>query len=168
MARRARQNFPQRAKRNPTSWVRFIDPVEITVAAGTKAFLVNVQLSSQGIGETVRRTRGTVLARSDQTGADEVFMGAIGFVIINDIAAGVGATAIPGPVTDDDDDGWFVWQPFMGSHSSGEGNDQVFHFDSKAMRKIEPGYQVAIMLENASPTTGVEIVTAFSMLTSLS
>ena len=168
MARRVRQNFPQRARRQPTSWTRFTSSAEVTVAAAQKAFLVNIQLGNPGIGETVRRTRGMVMIQSDQTAADELQFGALGFVVVNDIAAGVGATAIPGPVTDDDDDGWFVWQPVLGSFDSGIEKTQVYQWDSKAMRRIEEGFQVAVMFENASATTGLQVSVAFSMLTSFS
>ena len=169
MARRIRQNFPQRARqRQPTSWVRFVTPAAVTVAAASKAFLVFITLSNPGIGETIRRTRGMVMIQSDQTASDELQFGALGFVVVNDLAAGIGATAIPGPFTDDDDDGWFVWQPVLGSFDSGIEKTRVYEFDSKAMRRVEEGFQVAIMFENGSPVTGMSVSVAFSMLTSLS
>ena len=168
MARRTRQNFPQRSARILTNWARTVQAVELTVAAATKALLVTFSLSNPSIGETVRRTRGRILIQSDQTGADEAYMGAMGAIVITDLAIAAGAASIPGPVTDASDDGWFVWEPLLGSHQSGEGDAQVFEFDSKAMRRIEEGFGLAFMVENASATTGLEIAFGVSMLSSLS
>ncbi len=109
-----------------------------------------------------------VMIQSDQTAADELQFGALGFVVVNDLAAGIGAAAIPGPITDDDDDGWFVWLPVMASFDSGIEKSQFYQFDSKAMRRVEEGFQVAVMFENASAATGLQVSVAFSMLTSLS
>ena len=141
-------------------------PVGIVVAASTKVLLDVVVLSNPGINETVRRTRGIVLVESDQDSINETFTGAIGMAVVTDLAIAAGAASIPGPVTDANDDGWFVWQPFAGRGSQQTGGEWQAEFDSKAMRRIEEGYGVAVMVENASPTFGLEVILSFSMLTS--
>jgi len=101
-------------------------------------------------------------------------IGAIGFIVVTDAALAVGITAIPGPVTDAADDGWFVWEPFMqltGSVVSGNAaspNPIPYFFDSKGMRKVQEGYSIVVVAENASGAFVFELGMGFSMLTSLS
>ncbi len=78
----------------------------------TKILLGVFVLSNVGIGETVRRTIGNIWVVSDQAAADEVQVGAFGCIVVTDLAAAAGAASIPGPFTDANDDGWFVWQGF--------------------------------------------------------
>ncbi len=121
-------------------------PVAIT--AGTKAFISSFVLSNVGIGETIRRTLGHLSVRSDQVVATEDFRGAIGFIVANDLALGVGASALPGPVTDASDDGWFVWIPFSGSQGADPSiSFGSFPWDSKAMRRVEEGFGIGVMAE---------------------
>ncbi len=137
----------------------------MTVAAATKVLVATFTLSSQGIGETVRRTLGWVLVHSDQEAANEAYQGALGFQVVTDLAVAAGAASIPGPVTDADDDGWFVWQAFGGASmaTSSAERGRLFNFDSRAMRRIEPGQTVAVMYENASATTGLIVELATSL-----
>ena len=167
-ARRVRQNFPQRARRQPSSWSRVIPQQTSLVAAATKVLVNIIVLSNPGIGETVRRTRGLIMVKSDQSAAEEQQFGAVGFVVVNDLAIAAGAAAIPGPFSEQDDDGWYVWQPLFSSFESGETSAQFYPFDSKAMRRVEEGFSVAVMVENASATTGLEVAIAISSLSSLS
>ena len=142
------------------------------IPAGNKLFLNAAVLSNPAIGETIRRTRGTLLVTSDQTATSELHLGALGFMVINDVALALGITALPGPVTQAPDDGWFVWEPFMALSDvrSGESAPNTFHrgfdFDSKAMRRVEEGFGIAIVVENASAAFGIEVSLAFSMLSS--
>ena len=100
MARRVRQNFPQRARRQPSSWSRVV-PQSLSLVAPLTKVLVNViVLSNPGIGETVRRTRGMIILQSDQSTSDETQFGAMGFVVVSDLAIAAGAAAIPGPFSD--------------------------------------------------------------------
>ncbi len=177
MANRSRGRVPVvRAKRSPTNWSRLVGVQDVVIAAGTKVLLATVNLSNPGIGETVRRTRGSFLITSDQVALLEVQTGALGMMVVSDVAAAAGIASIPGPVTEAEDDGWFVWVPFHNLSSATGGSGSVgnsppgfrFEFDSKAMRKVEEGFRVAVVIENASPTNGLTITHAFSMLTSLS
>ncbi len=155
--------------RRATNWVRLVPTARTTVALSTKALFTSLTLSNSGIGETVIRTRGSVSISSDQAAAQENQTGAFGMIVVNDIALALGATGIPGPGTDASDDGWFVWMPFMlqsESFSAGAGgiNDRVFTFDSKAARRVEEGFGIAVMLENASPSHGLTAMVTLSML----
>ncbi len=144
--------------------------------ANSKVLLTSVVLSNPGIGETVRRTRGLISIMSDQQTVVEEQVGAFGMVVVTDLALAAGAASIPGPGTDASDDGWFVWVPFV---QASEGNvgvadppglpvSQRYEFDSKAMRRVEEGFVIAIMVENVHATMGLRIQDAESILTSLS
>ena len=139
------------------------------VAAGTKALLGGFSLSNPGIGETVRRTRGIVQLASDQMTTLETQAGALGLVVVTDIAFAAGAASIPGPVTEASDDGWFVWVPMtQRMEIAANPGNQIYDFDSKAMRRVEEGFTVAVMVENATASFGMRVSLAISMLTSIS
>ncbi len=131
-----------------------------TVAAATKVVMASATLSNPGIGETVRRTRGRLWVGSDQQVATEDYVGAFGIIVVSDLALAAGAASIPGPVTDRNDDGWLVWESTanrfqLGSNIGFESNKmQMIEFDSRAMRKVEEGFGLAFMFENASPADG--------------
>ncbi len=89
--------------------------------------------------------------------------------VFSDTAVAAGAASLPGPLTDASDDLWFVWiglathvevgatalnvQPNFGTHH---------HFDSKAMRRVEEGFQIVAMIElNASG--GAQAIIATSL-----
>ena len=130
------------------------------IAAATKLLIATFVPSTVNIGETIRRTVGHVHISSDQVAAIETPFVGFGMVVVSDAAAAIGTTAIPGPLTDAQDDGWFVYQTAcvsQGIDSNVRGN--TFHFDSRAMRRIEVGFSVAVMLE-----TGV----GFGSITQLS
>jgi len=142
-----------------------VDNAPITVAAATKVLFATFTLSNVGIGETVRRSIGWVLAHSDQEAANEAYAGAFGMIRVSDLAIAAGVASIPGPVTDAQDDGWFVWQAYGGASmaTSSAERGRLFNFDSRAMRRIEEGFGIALVYENASATTGQIVETAVSM-----
>ena len=169
-ARRRMQSSGRQPGR--TNWGRLASPAWVTVAAATKVLFVPFLLDNPGISETIRRTRGRFGFHSDQGAGLEELSGAFGAVIVTDAAAAIGITAIPGPVTDASDDNWFLWESFMGNLSNNVGgniastNVPMVAFDSKAMRKVETGFQVAFVVENASATTGLNFIMSISLLSS--
>ncbi len=110
------------------------------------------------------------MVASDQTTNFEFQFGALGMVVVSDLAIAAGAASIPGPVTDAQDDGWFVWQAFLraSSQSVAKHAQQYFEWDSKAMRRIEEGFGIGVMVENAHATHGLQAAIQISMLTTLS
>ncbi len=151
-----------------TNWGRSVAVSFTTIAPGAKT-LILAFANLAGINETVRRTRGVLSVRSDQSVAPEAQLGALGMVVVNDLAIAAGAASIPGPVTDASDDGWFVWVPFAQSgkfSSVSNFGGERYVIDSKAMRKVEEGFQVAVMVENASASDGLEVACAISLLAS--
>ena len=149
---RARAAFGGRRRRAGGTWSR-LNSAGTGIAASTKVFLSAFTLDNPGINETVRRTVGHINFSSDQQGAIETPVAAFGMVVVSDAAAAIGVTAIPGPLVDNDDDGWFVWQGLsigQGPSSVGHLNSQMFPFDSHAMRRVEQGFQIALMLETGA------------------
>jgi len=158
-----------RTQRQPSTWARLTSPAPIIVPAASKVFIATFALANPGIGETVRRTRGLISISSDQFAAAEEQTGAFGMIVVNDLAAAAGAASIPSPVAEGSDDGWFVWVPFSQSLSSLEStNSWQYEFDSKAMRRVEEGFIIALMVENAHADDGLRIMVNLSLLSSLS
>ena len=85
------------------------------------------------------------------------WIGAFGICIVSDEAFAVGSTAIPGPVSEADWDGWFVHQFFSArtmnvraaANNEIQDNWGVFNkeIDSKAMRKFSQGNTMVAMIE---------------------
>jgi len=167
MAARTRRagGFTQRQP-GRTDWGRFLTSTPIIIAAGAKSLIATFSLINPGISETVRRTRGTFLGHSSVTTAGDV-IGALGFIVVSDLAIAAGAASIPGPVTDASDDGWFVWESTM-SHQTGSGTsgaeNELIHFDSKAMRTVNDGFTIAVMFENGSAADSIDLSLAVSLL----
>ena len=168
MAGRAstRRGFRSRAP-GRTDWTRTVSVGQVTVAASTTVLLTTFGLANAGIAETVRRTRGVIWIQSDQSAAIENQFGAFGMVVVSDPALAAGVTSMPGPVTERSDDGWFVWQPFVQSGDLSAGRTGYhYEFDSKAMRRIEQGFVIAVLAENSSASNGLQIAVGISILAS--
>ncbi len=127
--------------------------------------LLSIQtLTTAGISETIRRNIGGIYVMSDQGAATELQHGAFGITVANDLALAAGAASLPGPITDMDDDGWMVWQGFtqgmlfasaVGLQGANFG--MWYPFDSRAMRRVEEGYGLAMMVENQDAAHVVQV-----------
>ena len=158
-----------RRQRQPSSWARLVSQVSVAVPPSTKVLVGTFTLANPGIGETVRRTRGRIHARSDQAAAHEEQLGGFGMIVVSDLAVAAGAASIPDPVSDGSDDGWFVFQHIVASGSENTLGQFVSEpFDSKAMRRVEEGFTVAIMVANSSAVNAFEFTFGISLLSSLS
>ena len=176
MPARRRSGFRGVSRPRPaTDWARIVPSGMTTVGVSTKVVVATFTLSNVGISETVRRVRGRVLATSDQVAVGEAQLGAFGLIVVNDVALALGATGIPGPVTEASDDGWFVWEPLIviSQASDGQSSGGVgaytsrmcnFEFDSKAMRKVEEGFGIAVMVENEHASAAMEFAVGISLL----
>ncbi len=157
--------------RAQTDWTRLGSTASVVVAAGTKVLLASFTSTEDGV--TVRRTRGRVAVMSDQSAVAEEQLGAFGIVKVTTVALAAGAASIPGPITDDDDQGWMVYEPFVelsdmtpgGAAARASGPNAII-VDNKAMRKVPFGFALAVMIENASATTGLEVNFRLAVLTS--
>ena len=112
---------------------------------------------------TVVRARGYWSIESDQTAAAELQGAHLGMAIVSDQAVAIGVTAVPTPTTDAASDLWFVYETLLSSMNAGAGDGQVrdksTDYDSRAMRKVEDGSQLVVVVETESGagTSGVVI-----------
>jgi len=120
---------------------------------------------------TLVRTIGSLYVRSDQTATTENAFGAMGAAVVKENARAAGAASLPGPITNEDDDVWFLYQFFnagivVGSEVGFRGSSvwYEYQFDSKAQRKVVSGDAVVFMLENASGTAGFVYILKWRML----
>ena len=125
------------------------------VVVGTNAKVLVASFSPEGAGmekPTVVRTRGQVGIRPNVVSADLDVVGALGLGIVSAQAFGIGITAVPGPFTDADWDGWFVWRSFSYRFEATAGVDVAidwgFEVDSKAMRKVADNEVVVVVAES--------------------
>ena len=171
MARRFQNRLQRRSGPSNKGWVGTVAAEEVNVPAASKVLLNTFVLSNMNIDETVLRTVGQISINSDNFAATEEQRGAFGLIVVSDAAVAVGITAIPGPITDVDDDGWFVYIPFsylnIQATSVGRNPDAAhrIEFDSKAKRVFQEGQQIAIVVENAHAAHGFDIAPMFRMLT---
>ena len=156
MARAVRRTF-SRGSRPGGTWARVFSVAQVSVPAASKVLVTSFQPTLVGIGETVRRTVGEFAVSSDQTGAIEQQLGAVGMIVVTDVALAAGVASLPGPATNSQDDGWFVWQGLIrrGDASLTAPIVQQYHYDSKAMRRVEEGFIVAVIVENSHATHGM-------------
>ena len=154
-----------------TQWLSSADVTGFSGLAASAA--VFDQTFPFGEDATIIRTRGTLWVSSDQVAASEEPFGALGMSVVTDQAAAIGVTALPTPITDESSDNWFLWMPWMASITlatavSIQSNPYVaYPFDSKAMRKVDDGDNVAVVLENSSGADGVRFILKFRMLVKL-
>ena len=137
----------------------FVADATFTVLAADSILLHSVFVpANPGIDEVAIRTVGSLSIASDQTGANEEQIGAFGMILVTDSAVAIGVTAMPDPVVDASDDGWFVYQSFAQNtalNSAGVGSI-TYPIDSKAKRILEgTGMNIAVMLTNSHATHGL-------------
>ena len=169
MARNSRRGFtPRRTKRAVSAW-GYLQSNVIAVGPLTKVLIGSFILSNPPLGETILRTRVNLWVGSDQSAAVENQQGAFGLIVVTDRAVAAGAASIPGPATDGGDDGWFVHQAFnkRGASTSFGVPATPLDVDSKAMRKVEDGGEIAIMVENIDALHNITVLVSVRLLAKL-
>ena len=136
-----------------TTWVGF-QPLETTVAVSTVVLVFTLNAAALALRPfTVVRSHFMISVRSDQAAAAEVQRCAMGLAVVSDQAVAVGATAVPAPITESPSHLWFLHTLLFAASSSvvdlarPEG---LFSIDSKAMRKVEVGSDIVLVLENGA------------------
>jgi len=166
-----------RGPRRGSSWVASSIENSFTVLAAATAILdqllIPAAVTSIGGQATVVRTRGLLIIESDSITATENPFGALGMAIVTEQAAAAGIASVPKPYADADQDQWFVWVPFGVAQgviggASLDGHTAQYVIDSKAMRKVEEGDAVVVVIENADAVGGLEYNINFRMLFKLS
>ncbi len=168
----ARSRFVSRsvgAKRHP-DWSASVPQTALTGVAGSAAALLQTFTPEAG-GETVIRTRGLFGWKSDQNGAAEDQLGAVGICKVSAQAVSVGITAIPHP---DTDSGFpWLWHSYFAS-SFVFGTNVGFEpgmlhrivIDSKAMRKVTDDERIVMVVENSAPF-GISVFDSFRIMSKL-
>ncbi len=149
----ANRKFTRRASPSNKGWAG-VEIAEQTIAGNTAILLTTLVLSNPGIDETHLRALGTFFIASDQGATSENQVGALGMIVVSTQAISVGITAIPHPVTDINDDGWFWHMPFASRLEIGDNTSAryspMYHMDSKAKRVVHDGESIALVVENAT------------------
>ncbi len=142
----------------------------MAVASNTSVILQQ----NAGLGNTtIVRVRGLLSVQPDAYSVDLNVQGALGMGIVSDQAFAAGAASIPGPWSEPDWGGWFVWQAWASRLEFlsavgvlfSDASERTYMIDSKAMRKVEPNETVVVMAE--SQAGGVNIHSPFRMLVKL-
>ena len=164
----ASRRAPQRrsSSRKGTNWARFVFAAPVTIPAASKAIVLTLTLDNPGIAETIVRSIGRFFVQSDQALVVEQQLGAWGGIVTTDAAVAAGAASIPGPSTDASDDGWFVWEAITqnGQLTTGGPSGFMVNYESKGARRVQEGFTIAFMVENAHATHGLQFSMAISLL----
>ncbi len=158
--------------RRETVWFQFPFASTPLAASATATLVYLLNAAALDLRPfTIVRTRFVWMVASDQSAATETYIGNFGFAIVSDQAAAVGVTAVPTPATDMGSDLWFVLQQWIGEFAligtdvTTELRSQVI--DSKAMRKVDLGQDVAGVAEAGIGGSGARVRTVGRMLVKL-
>ncbi len=168
-----RSRVPVRgSKKRSTQWAICSVPTGLSVcAASTKCIAVLVPSTTllDLVPFTITRTIVELHISSDQSGASECQIGALGFGVVNRVAGALGITGLPGPATDCGWPGWFAHrfftQEFLFITGTGtEEKGREYHIDSRAQRKVETEEDIVAMIENFDANNGIAFGVSFRML----
>ncbi len=162
---------PQSMRRK-TEWAGSADVTAVTVLAAGTAVLDQVldqAALASVVPATIIRTVGWVNWSTDQVALGETPFGALGMAVVTEQAQVAGVAAIPTPITEEANDVWFLYQPFVSDIFVADATGimkggNVFEFDSRAQRKVQDGDAIIVALENASAAHGGQYIVKFRML----
>ena len=148
-----------------TTWIG-IGPTSSALAAASAAELFSgfstISLALRPF--TIVRTRGGMMVQSDQTGASETFGCVLTAAVVTEQAIAAGINSVPTGDLDRDSDAFFLYEEVIGRFNfiSGTGTEQrgvnqTKYFDSKAMRKVEDGFDVAMVVEAQAIVDGTNV-----------
>jgi len=146
--------------RRESLWL--VNPFTTVTLASTNAVAMIASLNAAALALrpfTIVRTRGMAYVSSDQVAASEIYSVSMGYAVVSDQAVAIGVTAVPTPDTDRGSDLFFVFEDFFGRFEfiTGTGTQERGFsrgYDSKAMRKVEQGQDLAQTIECPS-TSGI-------------
>ena len=159
--------------RRETLWAP-IDPAFVTLTGGGTVLQYTASAAEDALRPyTIIRTHMMVTIISDQLIASELQWIGIGGAVVSDQASAIGVTACPTPVTDLGSDAWyfhtFLANEFTFITAAGfqDGGLSQTIIDSKAMRKVEDGFDNVVTIEAVATTDGTRIRTAGRQLLKL-
>ena len=112
---------------------------------------------------TIIRERNFWFVRPDVTSGGEFYGGAVGAAVVSEQASAIGVTAVPTPLTDQGSDLWYMYAQLFGRFGGTQVEDvgKTMQIDSRAMRKVEDGQDVIIVLESGAATEAASMVSVF-------
>ena len=150
----ARRAFTS-AKRQ-VQWVGHADQGYVSVASGAKVLIESFSPEASNMTRpTIVRSRGAVSHRFAAVTADVAYVGSIGWGIVSEDAFAAGVASIPGPESDPDWSGWYVWRSFaetfeFNDATGGLYTSRTIEIDSKAMRKMGTNERLVVVAESQS------------------
>ena len=173
----ARRHFVQTRRQGPrraTEWGASAVPTVTTNLAANTVLLqqsFTAAVLEGVVPATIVRTRGELWLRSDQVAASRTPFGALGFAVVSEQARAAGVASVPDPTTNALQDQWFVHQFWAtdftfitGAGFQGGSTLTRYSFDSKAMRKVEDGDAIVVVIANSASAGGIDFVLNFRML----
>ena len=161
IVRRSGRSFRGGSKRQ-TAWL-FMGGSITVITGGSGAVLIST-LNAAALALrpfTVVRVRGYLQLVSDQAAAAEDQAINFGLAVVSNQAIAIGVTAIPTPTTDQGSELFFVYQSLMAAGDLVSAGQQGNHleYDSRAMRKVAEGEDIAVVVETevAGLTQGVAL-----------
>ena len=153
-----------------TIWTASSLQVSATIAAASTA----VTLTTMGVGIlalrpfTIIRTRGVWSIRSDQTASIENQILGLCMSVVTEQAIAIGVTAVPTPGADAASDAFYVYEVlYQRTPIAGEQPMRFATFDSKAMRKVEDGFDSPMVVETGAASNGLVVEVQFRQLLKL-
>ena len=143
---------PARGAPRKSVWFGF-QPVEVTMGAAGTAAVFSLNAAALALRPfTIVRTHFELKAMSDQAAAVENYGVALGLAVVSDQAVTVGITALPLPVTDMASGLFFVHKLLFGDGTRvvDQTTDSSYAtIDSKAMRKVDIGQDIVVIMQSA-------------------
>ncbi len=159
--------------RRQTFWLPIAATDSTLAAASTAALFTGFGAATLALRPfTIVRTRGLMSVRSDQQAASEVAHAFLAASIVSDEALAIGVTAVPTPA-DNPGANFFLYEQAMGiirvvsAIGITEPTVQSTVFDSKAMRKVEEGQDIAMVIETSSVADAASVFKAGRILIKL-
>ncbi len=171
MARKSGNVFRGNRMRRSTQWLE--GEFGGTILGSTNAVAITKVMTTPELALrpfTIVRVRGMMHVRSDQTVGLESYGAMMGMCVVSDQSIAIGVSAVPTPDTDMASDAWFVHETVVGvfGFKSGVGVlelGQSHSYDSKAMRKVEEGFQTVQVME--CPVNSGTVQDSYRMLIKL-
>ena len=176
MARRIVRAALRQGQRRATTWVASADMTAVAnLAAATSVLHQSISgaslLAAGLVPGTIVRVRGSLYTKADTIAAAEQPFGAMAMLIVGEAARAAGIASINQPIADEASEQFFVYEQWFGGGITDTAGFKapwyIQNFDSKAMRKIQEGDAIAVVLENASASHGMQFIIKFRLLVKL-
>ena len=172
------RNFPRgRRSGRETRWLALPETRTVLASANSQAIILSLTTAEKALRPfTITRTIIHRSITSDQQGAGEVYAAACGIAVVSDQASSIGVTAVPTPFDNLDSDLWlfhdildgeFVFVSGVGIQEGATSPRGGHTVESKAMRKVEDGQDVVVVIENDGLSAGSVNYVAGRMLIKL-